>query len=379
MSLIVKHPDRDERVAHFRYELAREVAQVLALQPLIDAGIVHITPSEIIQNTKEPGKIYVDDLYGSEASVNDVLGERKTLAQLPAEIAQYSQNHLRVLPAKYVNKEPIVLTGEPLAPRNMIAVGFPDDTPKFYQLFSFLPEPDGSDAEMRVQMHFDIDSKESVNPIMFENWVNGSKFELVSEILSRLQNDLVIASMARAKFITDLGSSRDLATLSLTPGPVDAADRVTSALLKIDLPFFEGADFASIARARRNEAAFMEFVTAMDKAFSEIEALPDSPEFQNRVNDIYRDLLIRPLADISRQMNILKRNLFLDALILVGSLAATFITQGNTLVTAAAILASTKMAEMYKQDKAKEDEIKQFPSFFYWEATQRAKALKQRK
>jgi len=65
----------------------------------------------------------------------------------------------------------------------------------------------------------------------------------------------------------------------------------------------------------------------------------------------------------------LKRNLFIDASIVIGSLVATFVTQGNTMVTSAALVASTMALEKYKEDKDKEDSVKQLPSFFFWDLT----------
>ncbi len=363
--LLVRYPSREERVAFFREELGYVIGRLLALRPLITAGIIHLTPSELIQSQKLPGMMYADDLYGPANTLEDTLGLRRSIQDLPPEIAKYCQQALTVLPAKYVNREATILP-EPLAPRNMIAVHLPDGTAKFYQLLDVIPDPNNKQDERRVKMFFDIESKTPVDQSTFENWVEGSKYEMVTEILSRLHNDLNLASFAGAKFITNIQSSRDLASLSIEPRPYGASEKVISALLQCELPFFDKANFASIAKARLNEAAFAEFITAMNKTFGEIDALPNSEDFQSRVNEIYRDLLITPLANIKRQANILRRNLFLDATVLLGSLAATIFTQGNTLVTAAAIYAAAKAIEMYKQDKAEEDKIKQLPSFFYW-------------
>jgi len=109
----------------------------------------------------------------------------------------------------------------------------------------------------------------------------------------------------------------------------------------------------------------------MNKAFKEIEAVPQSEVYQERVSEVYHDLLVSPLAKIDREINVLKRNLFLNGIILLGSLGATFVTQGNTLVTAATILAAIEMAKTYKQEKGEEDKVKALPSFFYWQATGR--------
>jgi hypothetical protein len=224
---------------------------------------------------------------------------------------------------------------------------------------------------MYIKGHFDLEHKESVDPSLFENWVEVKKYEVVSEVLDRLQEDLILANLARAKFVTDLESSRDLASTSLGRSSPSTNDKVVTALLKLDLPYFDNADFASIAKARQNEVAFEEFRSAMNKAFKEIETSPRSEEFQDRVTEVYQDLLISPLTKIDREMKILKRNLFLSSAILLGSLAATFVTQGNNLVTAAAIYAATEVAKMYKLEKAEEDKVKQLPSFFYWELTRK--------
>ena len=376
MPLVAKYPDRSKRVAYFQAELTSTIERLLLLQPLIEAGIVHLASTELVQSRKQPGELYLDDLYGPESTRGDELGSYKTIQDLPPEIRKYCEASLMVWPAQLINGDPVLLASEPLTPRNMIAVQFPGDLPKYYQLFHIdvPPTPDTSsedNSSRRFVMFFDTKNRQPTDPRTFQNWVEGLKYERVSEILSWLQHDLIMASLARAKFITSLKSSRDLASLSLDVEPVGTSENTIAALLQFELPFFENADFASIVKARKNEAAFAEFATAMDKAFSEIEALPYSQEFQNRVNQIYRDLLIAPLSNIERQMNILKRNLFIDAAVLLGSLVATFMTQGNTLVTAAAIIAAAEIAKMYKQEKAEEDKIQQLPSFFYWEVIKR--------
>jgi hypothetical protein len=368
--LIIQSPDRKDRTAQFRDELADEIAKLMSLRPLVDAGIVHITPSELIQFTKAPNALYTNDFYGIDKASNDALGGHGTIQDFSPEIEKYCLENLQIMPAKYVDNEPRILFDKQLSPCNMIAIVFPKDIVKFYHLFNVYPDPDGDDDHPTIHMHFDTSGIQPVNPEMFKNWVSGSKYEFLNDILSRLENDLILAAMAQAKFTTNLKTSRALASLSLSHDPITSSEKVMSALLQFELPFFERADFRSIAKARQNEAAFADFTVALDKAFDEIEALPRTADFQVRVEEIYRDLLLSPLANISRQMKILKRNLFLDAMILVGSLSATFITQGNNLVTAAAILAAAKVAEMYKLDKAQEDEIKQLPSFFYWDATQ---------
>lgn len=368
----MRYHSRDEKVADYCARLASKIEEILELQPLAESGIIHLAPTELVQHKREPGVIYADDLYGPEGPVPG-LGEEPQ--ELPPRFIEYCDKYLTVSSAKYVDGEPIILESEALSPRNMIAIRFPDDPlPKFYMLFSIVVPPQASEADiMRFINYFDIEGQEPVDPLTFRNWVEGSKRKTAIERMARLQRDLLLAAAARAKFITNLPVSRDLAQLNPAPGTSARDAGVITALLQLDLPFFENASLSAIAKARRNEAAFEEFRTALDRAFEEIDALPDSPEFQKAVNEVSRDLLLLPLAKIERQMKILKRNLFLDAAILVGSLVSTIITQGQTLVSAVAIYAMTEALMMYKQDKTEEDKIRQLPSFFYWKVTRKTR------
>jgi len=363
MPLLMKYRSHDERVAQYRERLSATIRLLLELQPLVEAGIIHLAPTELVYPGRKTGAMYADDFYGPQ---KDLLGPRGSLATLPPKLRSYCQRNLAVWPAKVVNGELVVQESEPLEPRNKIAIGFPNEPGiHTYLLFDIEPAPGASDKNMAVHMNLDLESDGHVDPNTFLNWVEGSKYKVISGIVSRLQQDLYIAALARARFITSIQSSRDLAELNLeTEGK--GIDPVT-ALLQFELPYFDKVTFSAIAKTRQNEAAFEVFRVAMDKAFSEIDALPQSQKYQDQVNELYRDLLIAPLAKIEREMQILKRSLFIDATILAGSLVATFITQGNSLVTAATILAVTEALKMYKQDKTEEDKIKQLPSFFYWE------------
>jgi len=370
---VIKFRRRDERIAYYRARLASRIEKILELQPFVESDIIHLAPTELVQHKREPGAMYADDLYGPEGAAEDILELGEKPQQIPPKFVEYCDNHLMVLPAKYVDDEPTILESETLSPRDMIAIRFADDpSPKFYQLGSIVVPPKTSETDDRTFIRvFDIEGRRPVDSRTFRHWVEGSKRKTAVERMARLQNDLLLAAMARAKFITNLPVSRDLAQLNLAPTiTVEGADVIT-ALLRLDLPFFENASLSAIAKARQDEAAFEEFRAALDHAFKEIDALPDSPEFQKQVNEVSRDLLLLPLARIERRMRILKRNLFLEAAILVGSLLSTIITRGNTLISAAAIYAATEALKMYKRDKAEEDKVRELPSFFYWELTRK--------
>lgn len=364
---VMKYKTRDERVSHYRAKLASSIRKILDLQPFVESGVVHLLPTELILPRREPGALYADDLYGTEGTL---VQESK---YLPPRFNEYCDDFLRAYLADYVDQEPTIVGTQVSAPCRMIAVQFADDPiPKFYHLFS-ITVPEGSDAQDgKFEVYFDITGQEPVHPSTFQHWLEGSRQKTAIERVECLQHDLLLAAVARARFITNLPVSRDLAQLDITPELSAKSSDVITALLKLDLPYFENVSLAEVVKARQNEAAFEEFRVALDKAFKEIEALPDSPEFQKAVDEVSRDILLRPLARIEQKMKSLQRSLLIDAVIAAGSLISTIITQGNTLIGAAAILAASKALEMYKKDKAQEEEVKELPSFFYWQVTRKA-------
>ena len=76
---------------------------------------------------------------------------------------------------------------------------------------------------------------ENIDETTFHNWVAVKCREFVVERLRALQTDLVLASQARAHFLTTLRSSHELAGLSLDEPT--APSSIANALLRIDLPF----------------------------------------------------------------------------------------------------------------------------------------------
>lgn len=284
---------------------------------------------------------------------------------------EYCDEHVVVFPVKFVDGEMLVQASRAAtAADNAIAVRFLGDPhPKCFLLFHTIPadavgeEPDG----YHVELFFPVTERDEIDPRTWKQWVQGSRREVIMERLSRLETDLLIAAGAGAQFVTSLPASRDLAGLSLAPQEEGGPDPI-SALLRLDLPFFDNVQVADIARARADEETFEDFRIAMDKAFRGIDTLPDSQEFQKQVDQISRDLLTRPIQRIERRMKAIKRNMLFEAAILtMGCLSSTIITQGSTLAGAA--LASVLGLELFKKAMAADDELRQLPSFFYWELT----------
>jgi hypothetical protein len=373
--LTIKFPSRDDRVKYFLHRLALEIEDLLEIQSLVDADIVHLSPSELLQYSKDPRVQYASDVYGPEGSLINVLELKKEQQKLPPMVLEYCNHNLITFPASLVDNEPVIHPPETLGPCDMIAIKFRGDpVPKLYQFHIMQVFDDPVTGQKGWVSSFNIHERSRIDPLTFHHWEQGSRRETTLERMDRLYKDLYLARIAKAKFITSLPASRNLAQLSLDFDIERKGSNVITALLRIDLPYFEGTDLSKIVEARRNELAFEEFRRALEKAFKEIDALPSTTEYQSRVDEVARDLLTVPLARVDKRMQTLKRNLLIEAGIILGGLTTTFVVSGDptllTTATGAAIVAALKM---YKGEKAKEDEIKQTPSFFYWQVTRNNK------
>ncbi len=362
---VARFQSRESRVDYFRDVLAAEIEELLELRPFVEAGIVYLTPTEAVVPRRDPRALYAEDIYGPNGSMLEQLGEE--LPEVPPAVEAYCSEYLKVYPARYDGERlPKVLKQE-LTPTRMIAVSFDNDPlEKYYQLSTMTI----TDKEKRRFINrFDLTGQTPIDTPTFQNWVKGCRRQFLDERMQKLHLGLLLASTAGAKFITSLPVSRDLAVLNLNyNSPSDALD-VATALLRLELPYFENASPAAIVKARQNELAFEEFRLAMDKAFDTIKALPNTSAFQEEVDLVVRDVLKVPVLKVEAQMKTLGRNLFTNGILVAGSLVGTILTNGNTLLAATTAFTTMAALKTYKQDKVEEDKIKQSPSFFYWQAT----------
>ncbi len=86
-----------------------------------------------------------------------------------------------------------------------------------------------------------------------------------------------------------------------------------------------------------------------------------------------RDLLHAPVAKIDAKTRSMHRTVFVDAALLFGTLASTFITSGNTIAATAAVAAAAIILNHYKDQNAKQDDVKELPGYFYWGVTRRSR------
>lgn len=85
-----------------------------------------------------------------------------------------------------------------------------------------------------------------------------------------------------------------------------------------------------------------------------------------------------PIVKIDQQMKRFHKKLIPGSIVLMGSLAATLVINGNTLAAAPAIVASagygiSEIVKAVQERKEQQVHIKELPSFFYWDVTHNKK------
>jgi len=362
LMVIIEKKPRNERIFEFKTRLAESIEEILKVRPLAEAGIVHISSAELIKFRKDNRRLYASDFYTAD-------GPFLEHAPIPRLLSEYESKHVEVFPARYQNRELIIDWNSTSISSNVIAVRIKDD-PRYgvYHYSHITPVEGGQPGE--VQMFFPTESN-SIDELAYKNWENGLRHEIVETRMNNLSDDLYLAAAANARFITNLPASKRLATLNLDSEIDSTENDVITAFLSLELPYFDKVTYEQIAKARQNEVSFSEFQSALEDAFLEIDALPDTRRFQEMIDQISSDLLHKAIIAVNSDMKHLRGNLFIEGILGLGSLTAALMKIGtnataNSLLAMAAIFAATHAARMYKDDRDERYKFQKTPGYFYW-------------
>lgn len=362
---MVQHPLRKERVAKFKYHLAKDIISAIRMKPMSDAGFIQFVPMDLF-NKPDPTAIYASSLYGPDGQLG-----AEDLPPLPPTMVEFVNQRIKVHPARFHGTTLVIPTDGNLTPTNIIAVEIDGDPrPRLYFLSQFNVADDSEQVReglKKFNMTFDISGESKPTAERFERWVRGETDKTIRGRVKRLDTDLQFASSVGAHFLTTLTSSAELAQLNMSPSPEEVP--VVNALMRLPLPYLESISFADLARARKNEAAFEEFRVALRKGLQEVEGL-EAKDFQKRVDEIAQDLIHAPLARIDERMKSLTQKVLTCAGLAVGTFAITLLSSGLTLAAAATLAAA---GTTYLANKDDQRNVRRMPSYFYWDMTKFAR------
>ena len=371
--------NEDEKVNHFRSELAEQIKYILQLKPLLDAGIVVLTDLSIPESEKD-GSVYLHNLYSPDGRLDQILEPSVSKSSTPLFLENLIDSKLRAYHGTIENgrmvpiyEKPIELGKTPIQTTDKICFQFQDD-PIYWQ-FHMSTKSRSSDKENHFELFFDMSDDVQIDVNQFLNWVQDKQIEVARNRVNRLLADMVSSAKIDARFITSSPLSKYFA-LTQTNAQARTSDLTIKGLLEIPLPYFADASFESIARARENEEAFANFSDALNHAFPEIGKLSDSEVDDLRITENLDDTIRKPTENINQRLKQLERSIFVNSgLLTVGTLIGAAILAAGTLYNeAAAIAAANIPLQLEKIGKYhnKYKEIEKAPSFFYWDATRKS-------
>ena len=373
---LLQHGSLMKAEAFYRASLVENIQHMLTIEPLVQAGVVRIIPSFFTQPYRDPTKAYNDDFFGVEGSAVTILGGPLP-PELPPSLREFCSDHVHVVPVRYdADRKPILFASETLTPRRAIGVYFDHDPAPFVYHLGHVE----ADTQQKgiIHTHYSMEEATDIDEAQFWNWVQDTKRRVIDDRVGRLQQDLITAAKARARFLTSSPISKDLAALDLS-STKSRVDPVSTAVLEVQLPYFDQASITSIAKARQDEVAFEEFRQALTKAFQDIQGLTDQGEIQRRSDEILHDIVLVPLKKIDQQMQRVHHSLFPEAILTLGSLSSAILLSGISLTNyaylavAGAVASGTMTFHSYRAMQDRKEQLKHLPAFFYWNATVRGR------
>jgi hypothetical protein len=360
--LILKHKDPLERLGHWKEGFLRIIRQLNELLPLVEVGVVHLSPSQLLRTRRDPRGLYADNLYGLDGQFGS--NESSELTYPPA-IVDYVNKRLHVYNCSISSNGQVeIFFKDELRPGRSIAIMFDDGLLPSYFLLGNLEPKEQRDGFLRVKMEYSPSDPQPVDEKIFEHWYIGEARKVVRNRIDQLTTDIEMAARAGARLLTSIPSNAHLLGLSTDP---DKGDNLLAACLEFELPYFEHVRTSDIARARQNESAFHEFRESLQAAVKGINT--DNPAtIQAQLDDINRDIIHGNLLKIDNRMRSLKRDVLVDVAITAGTFVSTFIASGGTL---AGVAASSYAMLKYAQHKHTSDDITDMPGYFFWDVTKK--------
>lgn len=351
------------------------LSYILKLKPLVDSEIVVLIPYSITESPKD-NPIYLTDFYSPEGRVDKVLDKSNDESSIPEAIDNYATEQLKIYLAKYNDGRLVPDTNYPISfaegqlkTRDKISFQFQDD-PVYWPYHMVSQMQFGDEGHISGLYSFkDVE----IEPDIFQHWVLDKRSEVINLRVNALLQDIFFATQLKAKLITNSKVSKDLAFSRTDDTSISA--NVIRNLINLQLPYFDQATFTSIAQARKNEGSFLEFISALEKAFTQIDALSNDENYSIEVDIILRDLLTRPIAEVEQSLKKLEKSIFRDSgLLALGTLiCSTAALSGNLFAEAVVIVLTGIIPELSNLGKyrTRHDELSHMPSFFYWDATRK--------
>lgn len=195
----------------------------------------------------------------------------------------------------------------------------------------------------------------------FNAWINQSVNQSAKKIFDKIYLENIIASSIDSTFLCNDSFTSSLLNQTFKQKE-DIKTFTANELINLDLPFINNIDPIRLMDIRKyEEDVFTNFRMELERNFREIRGLTDPKDINLKRENIIHELNEVQLSKIDSKFSHLKKQIGANAIILTGSLLASSITNGLSLLA----LIHT-IAKGYKSYNEYIKEVKMNPSYMLW-------------
>lgn len=197
----------------------------------------------------------------------------------------------------------------------------------------------------------------------FERWVYQSINQTAGHLYRRVLLENTFATRFGASYLSDSPFIFRMLE-QVVPLKDSIQTNTANALMCVELPFLDDVDAETLMKVRQEEGeAFQSFRLELDKQLRDLRLVEDPETLKIKTENALHELSEVQVNQINQKVTALKKRIFAEATVAVGSLLGAVQSGGLTLpVALLAALQGYKSYVEYQRQK------KENPAFFLWKA-----------
>jgi hypothetical protein len=347
----------------WRTKIVRAVDMLRTLVPAVVAGYVNIVPWSRL--TEPPAML---PIVHSDVLFRDAL---------PEPLMRWCVERARVRSVTMDNGAAVVEVTPPgpVLPTRRIAIAFApspegpveDEAEELY-MYTLVEQRilavDDSTRTFRAFAHIPDEAPSEED---FGAWVRQSTHQSAAKFVRRIIAEAKLAAANDAHYLTDSSTASALLDITGSGRSDQIRTTVLNAMLSFELPFIPEASLRDVMIVRQQDGeAFMDFRLHLESRLRELELETDPEIARRKAEHIRHELAEVQVRAIERQMPRLRQRAAADAVIAVGTLAASVVTGGLSLIGSAIAAGS-----LIKTKAEYEETVVNNPAHFLWKVRRR--------
>lgn len=327
-----------------RIQLSDDIKYILSNYELILSGILNFYPVGLLHNQQKDIPLYLSE----NNFANSVPPAYKPFFAQKARVSNIKDN--------------IIKQGFDLELGRNIFVDF--DGAPFSRGMGFLLMESAFEETDKGKGYFNMSShlpNELPSQSSFNIWVEQSINKTAGRIFEETLNEILFSKSFNSMYLTQNTFTSELLSIPYLPTNHISSDLANLAL-SLDLPIIGDIGLDALLKIRTDDGqAFENFRISLQSKLNELRLITNPVELSQKLENLKHELLEVEINSVNKAYRSIRKNLNIDAAILVGSLVSSYFTGGLTLVGAAGALlkGGTDFSKYFS-------EVKENNGYFLW-------------